>query len=340
MRNFVFILLSSVLHLTSSCKGENVRLVLLPDTQYYAEWGTDDGNYFYAQARWIVGNADSIDFVLHLGDITGSNSDIQWSNMLKGFEMLDSNNIPYTFVAGNHDIDVGGSARTRQTDNMNKYMPYSKYSNLKSFAGAFQEGEMDNTCWTFEAAGCKFMIFSLEFGPRNKVLEWMNKTIAQYPNHNIIVNTHGYLNYDDARLGAREGQHYLPSAYGLSKDASGTSYPEDSPEFANNGEQMWLKSISLHPNMLMVVCGHILGDGAGRLVSEGRSGNKVYQMLSNYQAPIDAELLPNGANSHLRIVDMDIHGKTIKVRSYCPHTGNYRDDPQHAFTFENVEFSY
>ena len=45
----------------------------------------------------------------------------------------------------------------------------------------------------------------------------------------------------------------------------------------------------------MVFSGHVLNDGQGRRVSEGDYGNKVYQMLSNYQ------MQTNGGNGFLRL---------------------------------------
>ncbi len=50
-----------------------------------------------------------------------------------------------------------------------------KYSKMKNFGGAFEEGKMDNVWYTFKAAGIKWLILCLEFGPRNNVLDWAER---------------------------------------------------------------------------------------------------------------------------------------------------------------------
>jgi hypothetical protein len=95
---------------------------------------------------------------------------------------------------------------------------------------------------------------------------------------------------------------------------------------------MWEKLISRYPNILMVCSGHVLNSGTGRLVSEGRHGNKVYQMLANYQ------MLEKGGNGFLRLIDIDPANKRITVRTYSPYLNEYRTDDENSFVFENVVF--
>lgn len=78
---------------------------------------------------------------------------------------------------------------------------------------------------------------------------------------------------DDTRMG--EGDRWLPQKYGLGKDTGENA--------VNNGEQMWDKLVSKYPNILFVFSGHVLNGGVGTLVSIGEQGNKVYQMLANFQ---------------------------------------------------------
>ena len=63
---------------------------------------------------------------------------------------------------------------------------------------------------------------------------------------------------NDSRMG--EGDDWIPQDYGLAKNATGENV-------VNNGEQIWNKLISRHPNMFFCVqwtC--FYNDGTGTLV--------------------------------------------------------------------------
>lgn len=320
------ILLCSLLCLLlfSSCEEqEPFTLVLLPDTQVYAQSYPD---IFYAQTQWIAGRADSIAFVLHQGDITNRNNEEQWQVAAKAMRLMDG--VPYTFVPGNHDMGTGGSADVRNTDQMNRYFPYEEYSDREGFGGAFESGKMDNTWHRFSAGGSDWLILSLEFGPRNKVLEWAGSVIEAHPDHKVIINTHAYMYSDETRMSAGQDHKWLPQGYGVGKATGG--------EAVNNGEQMWQKLVSQYPNVMLVVSGHVLNDGVGTLVSEGEHGNQVYQMLANYQGGVEGS--ENGGNGFLRLLTIDPAISRIEVQTYSPYIDEYKTEPHQQFVFEDVEF--
>ena len=299
------------------------HLVLLPDTQMYAQ---DHPEIFHAQTRWVADNASTITFVLQQGDITNKNSRPQWEVAAAAFARMDGK-VPYTFVPGNHDIGTSGTADVRDTTLMNEYLPHEKYSRAASFGGAFETGRMDNTWHRFEAGGLKWLILSLEFAPRNSVLEWANEVITAHPDHKIIFNTHAYMYSDDTRMAPPD--NWCPQQYGLAKGAEGD-------DAVNDGEMIWEKLLSRHPNVLLAVSGHVLHDGTGRLVSEGQHGNKVYQMLANYQGGVKGAV--DGGNGYLRILTIDPQAGTIGAKTWSPVTGEYKTEPDQEFEYKNVAF--
>jgi len=309
-----------------SCKREaSLRIVLLPDTQVYSESYPE---IFDAQTKWIAGHSDSIAFVLHQGDITNHNIPVEWEVAADAMKLMDGK-VPYVFCMGNHDIGTDGRADVRNTDLFNAYFPYEKYSKSKGFGGAFEEGKMDNVWYTFKAGGIRWLVLSLEFGPRNKVLDWASGVIDAHPSHTVIINTHAYMYSDDTRMSPEREHHWLPQDYRLGKEATG-------PEAVNDGEQMWEKLVSQYPNILMVISGHVLNDGVGTLVSEGVHGNKVYQMLANYQGGVEGSV--RGGNGFLRILDIHPSGGRISVRTYSPYIDEFKSEPAQQFVFEEVEF--
>ncbi len=310
--------------LSSGRRESSFMMILLPDTQNYAAAYPE---IFNSQTAWIAENARKISFVLHQGDITNNNTELQWKIAVGAFSMIDRK-VPYTFVLGNHDIGDNGKANVRNTDLFNHFLPYEKYSRMSSFGGALESGKMDNTWHTFRAGGLNWIILSLEFGPRNKVLDWAAGIIKAHPKHKIIINTHAYMYSDDTRMGEGKGHKWLPKDYGLGKDTGS--------EAVNEGEQMWDKLVKNYPNILLVFSGHVLNDGTGLLVSEGVHGNKVYQMLANYQSGVEGS--EKGGNGFLRMISVDTKASTISVKTYSPYLDEYKTDPSQKFIFKNVKF--
>ncbi|RYD72555.1 MAG: metallophosphatase [Sphingobacteriales bacterium] len=317
-------LLLLLLIFLSSCAPKAFKLVLLPDTQTYC---SDFPEIFYAQTEWIADNKDSISFVLHQGDITNNNSDKHWTVASAALNRLDGK-VPYTFVPGNHDIGTGGKSDIRNTDKMNAFLPLDKFNKTKSFGGAFENGKMDNTWHQFKAGGLKWLILSLEFGPRNSVVDWAKQVIEGHPNHKIIINTHAYMYSDNQRISKQHNHKWVPQDYGLGK--------ENGANAVNDGEQLWEKLASKYSNVLFVFSGHVLNDGTGTLVSTGDKGNQVYQMLANYQGGVINTI--KGGNGNLRILYIDPKKGKISVKTYSPYTKEYKREQDQEFNFTDVRF--
>ncbi|MDD4192508.1 MAG: metallophosphoesterase [Mangrovibacterium sp.] len=299
-------------------------MVLLPDTQNYSESYPE---IFYAQTRWIAENSGSFALVLHQGDITNHNTPKEWETAAGAMNLLDGK-VPYVVCPGNHDYGTNGTADVRDTDLFNTWFPYGKYSKTAGFGGAFETGRMDNVWYTLKAGGIKWLILSLEFGPRDKVLEWASEVIRAHPSHKVIVNTHAYMYADDTRMSEERGHRWPPRLSKMNVHATGAESP-------NNGEQMWQKLVSRYPNILLVFSGHVLGDGTGTLVSEGVHGNKVYQMLANYQGAVKGSV--NGGNGFLRIVTVDPRQGRIAVQTYSPYVNAYKTDSSQQFEFNDID---
>ena len=325
LKRLIVILSCSALLAFSSDKGKSsFRLVLLPDTQHYTAKYND---IFSAQTSWIAEHSKEFAFVLQQGDITNNNTDEQWKAASSSFNLMDGK-VPYTFVPGNHDTGTGGKTDVRNTELFNKYLSYKKYSKGSSFKDAFEKGRMDNTWHSFKAGGYKWLILSLEFGPRNSVLDWAGKIIEKHPGHKVIINTHAYLYSDDRRMGDEQNHKWVAQTYGVGKDTGQNK--------ANNGVQMWDKLIKIYPNIMFVFCGHVLNDGTGLLISEGQNGNKVYQMMANYQSGVTAS--ENGGNGYLRIINIDPVNSEISVKTYSPYLDKYKTESDQQFIIQDVKF--
>ena len=292
-------------------------LVLLPDTQNYA---MRHPHIFTSQTRWIVENhaSRSIAFVLHEGDITNNNNAEQWQNARDSLSLLDGV-VPYALAPGNHDFGPNGGTASRDTM-LNRFFPIELYENLPTFGGVYQTGKLDNSYHLFSAGGRDWLAIALEFGPRDSVIKWASKVLEKYPDRTAMVVTHAYLYSDDTRYDYinRSEQKWNPHRY-----------PADRLHGSvNDGQELWDKLISKHHNMAFVFCGHVLNDGAALLTSTAVHGNQVHQMLANYQ------MLPEGGQGYLRLVEFLPDGKTVQVKTYSPYKDDYLTGDQQQFVLD------
>lgn len=310
--------------LLSSCAKQmhQARIVLLPDTQTYAEKYPE---VLYSQINWIAAHAGEIDFVLQQGDLTQNNNDKEWAVIQRAFSKLN-NKVPYVLAAGNHDMGSmdGKFADVRNSTLFNTYFPVTQMAGLKGFAGVAEAGKMDNAFYIFKTGKIKWLVITLEFGPRNSILTWAGNIIEQHPDYTVVINTHCYMYSDSTRQGP--GDSWRPQAYGVGKDTGDAA--------VNDGEQIWEKLVKKHPNTRFVFSGHVLNGGVGTLISINDAGYPVYQMLANYQEGVKGSV--KGGNGWLRILDMNFKKKTLKVSTYSPYVSRYMSDPQHQFLIWHV----
>lgn len=314
----------SILFSSFTCKAQDsFEFVVLPDTQTYVE---EFPEVFMKQMEWISEQKDRFSFALHVGDITQNNSLAEWAIARSGFALLDGK-VPYSLALGNHDMGSGPGkfADTRNTEWANQFFPYEEYVKQSNAIATFPKGTIDNTCSEFNVTGQKLLVFSLEFGPRNKTIAWADSIIKQHPKHKVILNTHSYM-YNDNTL--QDGDDwYLPQKYGVGK-ATGE-------ESVNDGGQLWDKLVKVNENIIMVFSGHILGSGVGQLVSKNEFDNHVYQMLANYQKNIKG--VEKGDSGYLRIIKVDTKNQKISIKTYSPSLDNFMTEPDHEFEFNNVK---
>ena len=298
-------------------KEKPLRLILIPDAQTYANQ-SHLTHIYGSMATWINSIADDVKFVIQQGDLTQLNDNAQWSISAGALNLLEGRNIPFTFCAGNHDMGRHGDSRI--TTNMNAFLPHSRYSRHEYFGGTFEPGTVDNTWHTFSRDDYKFLILSLEYLPRNKVINWAKTVIEQHPKHNIIINTHSYLS---------------------AGDTWNTGIPQDGlkatgDEAPNDGKNVWEKLVRQYPNVMFVFSGHTLGDGTGKLVSNGLNGNKVYQFFANYQGGVNGT--QDERNGMCRMIDLEPEHKRFTIRTYSHYQKKFNTSNDQVYYYTDVNF--
>lgn len=301
-------------------KEKPFRLILIPDPQNYA----NNSNYtaiYGKQTIWIANKSDSIKFVLCQGDMTQLNNDDHWSIAAAAFTIMEAKKVPFTFTPGNHDLGSTTNSNNRTSTMLNKYMPYSRYSRQPSFGGVYEANKMENSWCTFTHGDYKFLILSLEFAVRNKVLDWAATVIDSHPNYNVIINTHAFMGQNNQPLSGR-WDNGIAANTGI--------------EYANDAQEMWDKRFKMHKNIIFIFSGHILGTGIGHRDTKGVNGNMVYQFAANYQTGVDGSV--NGGNGYLRVVDVDPEKHILKIQTYSPYLDLYDTSAGQTFYYNNIQF--
>ena len=303
-----FALFFAVVLFLTSCEGSPVRkeeenipkddgkftIAIIPDTQQevvikYAV----NNKHFKNRTQWLADNKESLDlrFVVHTGDVVnwGNEDESQFEVAVEAMDVLYNANIPAALCVGNHDtaaVGVGGSAadppntrtRLRDTTAFNKYFPLSKYKDAKPF----EAGKIDNSYQTFTAAGCDWLVMTIELWPRDEVLAWACQVIEQHPNHNIIIATHSYLTSD-------------------SKIYTGSDYGDNSPK------TIFEEVVSQYENVKFVFSGHN-GNSTFR-VDYGIADNKIASFLGCFHS--------NDSNP-VQLLEIDANTGTASVITYSP----------------------
>jgi hypothetical protein len=297
--------------------SDDFTIVALPDTQYYAALHPE---ILQAQVRWILANVDRrrIALVVHEGDIVDADEPFQWERAAHTLHALDGR-VPYVLSTGNHDYDRAGRFISRDTL-IDDYFPPARFSRTSWFKGTFEPGRIENSFAVVATPEGPWLVLSLEFGPRDAVLAWADRTAKRFASLPTVMVTHGYLDSQDQRYDHLSGptQPWNPHIY----------LGDAAPGGTNDGEEIWQKLVAQNRNILFVLCGHDLGDGVGRLTSARPDGSKVHQILANYQT----EAL--GGLGYLRLMRFAPSRRRVSVQTYSPVLDRFKKDPGNEFELD------
>ena len=274
--------------------------MIVGDTQIITDQHPE---YLHCIYDYIVDNVEDkkVKYVFGLGDITDNDTEEEWNVAKDEIAKLDGV-VRYSIIRGNHDIYSAKKNLAWESRFDAMYgSPDSPYASQYSYfydGGAQDNFRARNTIHIFEAGGIKYLNVALDYGADDNVLKWAGDIISNHPYHNVIISTHCYLNSD--------------KDYYTSND---NSYPErDYGATANNGDEIWEKLVSKHPNIVMVLCGHAPTPDIVVREVEGDAGNKIKEILIDPQGlDANATVSPTGL---VATFYFDETGKNITTTYY------------------------
>ena len=262
------------------------------DTQMVARYDPDNFHKIY---DWIVDIAEekNLKHVFGLGDITDQDYKEQWEVAIDGIQRLDGV-VPYSLIRGNHD------------ERMSFYKNCS-YDSYTSQLDGMYKGNVLNSYKLLSVGTIDYLLLNLDYGPSDAVLEWAGDLIEQYPEHNVIITTHGYIRGD--------GELLTPEISTVAPSKTGG---------VNDGPAIWEKLVSKYDNIVMVVCGHV--GARPQLINfevTGDHGNKIQQVLVDpqeldlqaFEDPASLEI-ESGTTGLVALFYFSEDGKTVRVENY------------------------
>jgi len=293
--------------------GPDFTLVALPDTQFYVsglEGGSPD--LFEAQTQWIVDHASELNaaFVTHLGDCVqnGNNGgdDTEWRYASHAMGLLEDPEqtilpagIPFGVTVGNHDEtpqeDPIGNPPGTSTASYNRFFGVGRFAGRPYYGGHFGDRN-DNHYELFRAGGMDFIVVHLAYDPTPDpdVLAWADALLTSYADRRAIVVTHSLI-------GAGE-----PGS------------------FSSQG-QVFYDALKRHPNLFLMLCGHVCGEGRREDVFDG---HVVDTVLADYQCR------HNGGDGWMRLLRFSPAKNQIHVQTYSPRFDKYEVDDSSDFTLD------
>ncbi len=246
---------------------------VIGDTQWLSYYKPDEMETIY---DWLLANKTTkkIAHVFGLGDITEkwnpADKEQEW---IRAHEYISKLNgvIPYTLIRGNHD----------ESKYLNKYFATNEY--LSQLNGVLmKENEINNAYKLVTIGSTDYLFLMLDYAPSDEMLEWANEVVVAHPNHRVIVTTHAYHGYDGGHLNpdnVNDGGDTSAAGTDVDTSVNGGVAVRDH----NNGQAIWEKFVSKHPNIFLVLSGHTPMEDIFVLESEGVHGNIVKQMLVDPQ---------------------------------------------------------
>jgi hypothetical protein len=325
----------------ASRAAEPFTLIVVPDTQNYADFEDVNEEYNIGQMNWIADQYKNntsqlnVKFVMHMGDLQNpgnpyrartdniyepdtsqplgnvSDKNAKWNRADRAIDVLDAGNVPYSLVPGNHDY----------LDHNTKSEPW-KY--LKMFGPqryANEQAGWSPSKRTYVGAS-----------PEHPV----NGYAGMNTYHRFEAGGYTFLNlalqYDPDNHDLRWAQQIINENPGLptiitthayvntvNQENSGNSYQHDA---------IFDKLVKNNPQVVLTFNGHLTG--ANYVQGTNIAGKAVHQLLFDAQASdLDAQLDPPPGQSYyrgggvLRLAQFEPDNKRVVLRDYSPIADKY-----------------
>ncbi len=257
-------------------------LAVVPDTQYLFDLDRGDAAPLVASFEYLVDqrSADNIVFTAHLGDVVENAQASEFAQADPVFKVLDRARMPYSVLAGNHDIDASKNDTRGDSAYLRTFGP-QRFRRMATYGGSTPNGY--NSYHVFRAAGRQWLLLAMDWRPSDASFAWARGVIAAHPRLPVILTTHELVNAD----------HGNPVAY-----------------FTDHGNRVWEQLVTGNDQIFLTLNGHFWP--SGRVVRKNAAGNDVHLHLTNYQDRY------YGGSAMIRLYHFDLARNTLDVETVAP----------------------
>ena len=164
-------------------QNNDFSIVLFPDTQGEVAYKHET---WESMPKWTVDNKANMNIkaVIGLGDVTDTNTAPEYSEAVKGWNIIKNADIVYVPIRGNHDAT---------SSLWNQYFGTSYFSGKTWFGGAYKN-DTSTYYVKFNSGSYEYLVLALGYNPNDARLTWAQNIINSNDDLEIIVVTHSYLN--------------------------------------------------------------------------------------------------------------------------------------------------
>ncbi|MBU2669346.1 metallophosphoesterase [Actinoplanes bogorensis] len=254
-------------------------LAVLPDTQYLFDADSSDPAPLKETFAYLLQQRadDNIAFLTHLGDVTEHGTEQEIVLAGQTFTKIDGK-LPYSVLAGNHDIDGSRDDQRGDSAYLRTFGP-DRQAKSKTFLGTSKDGY--NSAHLLDAAGRQWLILALDWRISDSGLEWARQKLQEHKNP-AIVTTHDLAYADDSGKASLSG----------------------------NGQRLWDNLIKDNDQIFLTLNGHYWPPG--RTVLKNAKGNDVHVHITNYQDRY------YGGAAMIRLYHFDLGRNRIDVETFAP----------------------
>jgi hypothetical protein len=240
--------------------------------------------------------------VIHTGDIVDASNSTQWQNANKSMSVLLNANIPYCWMAGNHD--QWGNIFGCSCANPDLDWDGSHYLSFNSTSQRAQNYWVDdcynskNTAVKFSFNQYSFLIIGLEYHANSSVMAWAKNLLDKSSGSNVIVAAHSYLNDSDG--------------YGVDGDCS--------------WETNLRTLVDKYPNVFLTLSGH-----------DDQIGANMTRVGTREEVFFDRQALDQQKGAAAaRIYTFNLTSMQVKAKTYSVYQNRFLNDSYNNFNFNTT----
>ena len=283
---FLFLVaVSACAHLNSQSRKFSIAVV--PDTQYFFDRDRSEPEVLSKTFQWIVDHQreKNIVFTVQLGDIVNNGLATEFEQASRVFKILDDNQIPYAYSAGNHDINGSLYDNARGASPYLDYFGPQRIAGQRSYCGATADGY--NTCHTFTGSGQRFLLLALDWRASDATIAWAQSKLDEFPNVPTIITTHDLV------------------------DSAAEEQKSNAAVLSTYGQTVWDRLIKSRSQIFLTLNGHFWPPA--QAVLKNLSGQEVNLHLVNYQDRFF------GGSGMMRLYEFDLDAGTVDVQTFSPY---------------------